>query len=59
MTNIEQECPGLTVDSFTVSESSNFKGAFHLSEMTGQAVLVVTRISPLIKTIKPDQSNAT
>ena len=33
------------------------KGAFHLSELTGQTLLVVTRISLLIKTIQPDQSN--
>ena len=33
------------------------KGAFHLSELTGQTLPVVTRISLLIKTIQPDQSN--
>ena len=33
------------------------KGAFHLSELTGQTLLAVTRISLLIKTIQPDQSN--
>ena len=34
-----------------------FKGAFHLSELTGQAIPVVIRISLLIKTIQLDQSN--
>ena len=33
------------------------QGAFHLSELTGQATLFVTRISLLIKAIQPDQSN--
>ena len=33
-----------------------FKGAFHLSELTGQSIPVVKRISLLIKTIQPDQS---
>ena len=33
------------------------KGAFHLSELTGQTITVTMRISLLIKTIKPDQSN--
>ena len=33
------------------------RGAFHLSELTGQTLLVVTKISLLIKTIQPDQSN--
>ena len=31
-------------------------GAFHLSELTGQTIPVVTRISLLITTIQPDQS---
>ena len=31
--------------------------AFCLSELTGQTLPVVTRISLLIKTIQPDQSN--
>ena len=34
-----------------------FWGAFHLSELTGQTIPVVMRISLLIKTIHPDQSN--
>ena len=29
------------------------KGAFHLSELTGQTLLVVTKISLLINTIQP------
>ena len=33
------------------------QGAFHLSELTGQTIPVVMRISLLIKTIYPDQSN--
>ena len=33
------------------------KGAFHLSELTGQTNPVVMKISLLIKTILPDQSN--
>ena len=33
------------------------KGTFHFSEVTTQAIPVVLRISPLIKTILPDQSN--
>lgn len=33
------------------------KGAFHFSEVATQAIPVVLRISPLIKTILPDQSN--
>ena len=33
------------------------KGAFHLSELAGQTIPVVIRISLLIKTIQPDQSN--
>ena len=32
------------------------EGAFHLSELTGQTLPVVTRITLLIKTIQPDQS---
>ena len=33
------------------------KGAFHLSELTSQTIPVVMRISLLIKTLQPDQSN--
>ena len=33
------------------------KGTFHLSELTGQTILVVLRISLLIKTIQLDQSS--
>ena len=33
------------------------QGAFHLSELTGQTLPAVTRISLFIKTIQPDQSN--
>ena len=33
------------------------KGAFHLSELTGQTIPIIMRISLLIKTIQPDQSN--
>ena len=33
------------------------KGAFHLSELTGQTSPVVTRILLSGKTIQPDQSN--
>ena len=33
------------------------KGAFHLSELTGQIILVELIISLLITTILPDQSN--
>ena len=33
------------------------QGAFHLSELAGQSLPDVMRISPLIKTIQPDQSN--
>ena len=33
------------------------QGAFHVSELTGQAISVTMRISLLIKTIQPDQSN--
>ena len=32
------------------------KGALHLSELTGQAILFVMRILLLIKAIQPDQS---
>ena len=32
-------------------------GAFHLSELTGQPIPIVIRISLLIKTNYPDQSN--
>ena len=39
------------------SERTVSKGAFHLSELTGQTIPVVMRISLLIKTIHPDQSN--
>ena len=37
--------------------SREAKGAFHLSELSGQTIPVVLRISLLIKTIQPDQSN--
>ena len=33
------------------------KGAFHLSELTGQPIPIVMRIPLLIKTNHPDQSN--
>ena len=33
------------------------KGAFHFSEVATEAIPVILRISPLIKTILPDQSN--
>ena len=33
------------------------KGSFHLSELTGQPIPIVIRISLLIKTYHPDQSN--
>ena len=33
------------------------KGALHLSELTGQTILVTMIISLLIKTLQPDQSN--
>ena len=33
------------------------KGAFHLSELTGQSIPIVMRIPFLIKTNHPDQSN--
>ena len=33
------------------------KGAFHLSELTGQPIPIVMRISFLIKTNHPDKSN--
>ena len=33
------------------------KGAFHLSELTGQDISFVMRILFLIKAIQPDQSN--
>ena len=32
------------------------KGAFHLSELTGQTIQVIMRISLLIKSIQPDLS---
>ena len=35
------------------------KDGFHLSELTGQSIPVVMRISLLIKTIQLDQSNLT
>ena len=49
-------------DSWAVSQKAKLnreliQGAFHLSELTGQTLPVVTRISLLIKTIQPDQSN--
>ena len=33
------------------------KGAFQLSELTGQTIPVLMKISLLIKTIRPDQSD--
>ena len=33
------------------------EGTFHLSELTGQAIPVVMKVSFLMKTIQPDQSN--
>ena len=36
-----------------------YKGTFHLSELTGQTIPVEMRISLLIKTIQPDQPNPT
>ena len=37
--------------------ASLLRGAFHLSELIGQTILILMRISLLIKTIQPDQSN--
>ena len=37
--------------------SVKFKGAFHSPELDGQTIHVVMRISLLIKTIQPHQSN--
>ena len=39
------------------SKSYESNGAFHLSELTGQTIPVVMRISLLIKSIQPDMSN--
>ena len=43
-------------------ESSSNKimnlGRFHMSEVTGQTILIATMISLLIKTIQPDHSNS-
>ena len=43
--------------SATETVENSTKSAFHLSELTAQTILVVTRISLLIKTIQPDHSN--
>ena len=40
---------------FAVCCKRDSKGAFHLSELTGQTNPVTMRISLLIKTIQPDQ----
>ena len=37
--------------------SAETEGTFHVSELTGQAIPVVMKISLLMKTIQPDQSN--
>ena len=36
-------------------EDDQTQGAFHLSELTGQTIPVIIRISLLIKTIQPDR----
>ena len=40
-----------------VTARAEAKGAFHLPELTGRTIPVVMRITLLIKTIQPDQSN--
>ena len=37
--------------------SAETEGTFHVSELTGQVIPVVMKISLLMKTIQPDQSN--
>ena len=37
--------------------ASLLRGAFHLSELIGQTIPILMRISLSIKTIQPDQSN--
>ena len=41
----------------TGSEKWVTEGAFHLSELTGQTIANAMRISILIKSLQPDQSN--
>ena len=38
-------------------QNTTSKGAFHVSELTGQTIPVTMIISLLIKTLQPDQSN--
>ena len=38
--------------------NSDSKSAFHLTELTGQTIPVVMKISLLNKTIQPDHSNS-
>ena len=45
------------ISKFHFSHEWQTKGAFHLPELTGQTIPIVMRISLLIKTIQPDQSN--
>jgi len=47
----------LIVQTFNEKPKILSKGAFHLSELTGQTITVAMKISLLIKTIQPDQSN--
>ena len=46
-------CPFKAVLNVLIIISVKTKGAFHLSELTGQTIPVVMRISLLIKTIQP------
>ena len=48
----------LTQSYYWKISSNHIRGAFHLSELTRQTIPVVLRISLLIKTIQPDQSNS-
>ena len=49
--------PDPSLQEILLSRERDTKGAFHLSELTGQTIPVVMGISLLIKTIQPDQSN--
>ena len=49
--------PGKSLIDQKCSRNVISKGAFHLSELTGQIILVEMIISLLITTILPDQSN--
>ena len=40
-----------------LSGAYHYSGAFHLSELSGQPIPIVMRISLLIKTNHPDKSN--